>query len=62
MSTQNKHKVKVHELGLVDYSFGINFQKNLVNHISKYENHMIFLEHNHRLQPNHKYQMQKVDD
>ena len=24
MSTQNKHKVKVHELGLVDYSFGIN--------------------------------------
>ncbi len=46
MSTQNKHKVKVHELGLVDYSFGINFQKNLVSHISKYENHMIFLEHN----------------
>ena len=46
MSTQNKHKVKDHELGLVDYSFGINFQKNLVSHISKYENHMIFLEHN----------------
>ena len=46
MSTQNKQKVKVHDLGLVDYSFGINFQKNLVNQIKKYENHMIFLEHN----------------
>jgi len=46
MSTQNKQKVKVHDLGLVDYSFGINFQKNLVSQIKKYENHMIFLEHN----------------
>jgi len=46
MSTQNNQKIKVHDLGLVDYTFGINFQKDLLNRIEKDENHLIFLEHN----------------
>ncbi|MBM01668.1 MAG: hypothetical protein CL762_03000 [Chloroflexi bacterium] len=46
MSTQNNKKIKVHDLGLVDYKFGLNYQKGLINRIKKDENHLIFLEHN----------------